>query len=847
MTFDLRTARGLSEEEAAKRLAEDGPNEIASASRRSLLRTVVDILREPMLALLVVGALLYFGLGEVQEGAMLAFFVFVMIGITLYQERKTGRALEALHDLTSPRALVIRDGAERRVPGRETVRGDLVVIAEGDRVPADGRLLDAVGLRADESLLTGESVPVRKRVAQEGDEAAPPGGDDLQWLFSGTVVVAGRGVMEVTVTGAGTEVGRIGEVLATTESAPTPLSIQVKRLVRVVATIGGGLSLLLVVVYGLSRGDWLRGLLAGVAMAMAVLPEEFPVVLTVFLALGAWRLSKSRVLTRHVPAVEALGAASVLCVDKTGTLTLNEMRISRLWVPGAGERDLRGPAGAELPEPWHALVELGVLASQRDPFDPMEKAFHSFSEETLAGTEHLHPDWTLERQYPLSPELLAMSHVWRSADGQRQMIAAKGAPEAIADLCHFDVGSRASLDERVGAMAEDGLRVLAVARAYFEVGELPPEQHAFVFELVGLVGLSDPVRPGVFDAVRECREAGMRVVVITGDYPATATAVARDVGFPEGAEVLTGSELSALSDDALRARLRTTSIIARAVPEHKLRIVEALQADGEVVAMTGDGVNDAPALRAAHIGVAMGKRGTDVAREAASLVITDDDFASIVSGVRVGRRIFDNLQKSMAYIVAVHVPIAGMSLIPVLLGWPLVLLPVHIVFLELVIDPACSIAFEVEPPESDVMLRPPRRRDAALIGRRLLLFSLLAGTSLFAADLGIYALARGWSLSEPVARALAFTTLLTGNLTLIQLNRSFTRSMLTSLRVPNLPASIVTLAATALLLVALFVPGASRFFGFEGASPAHVGLAVLVGVASVAWVDLAKRFVRRPA
>jgi Ca2+-transporting ATPase len=826
-------ASGLSHEEARQRLAREGPNELSSDRAPSALATVWRIVREPMLLLLLTAGGAYVVLGDVAEALTLLFFVFVIIGIEVVQEQKTERALSALKDLTSPRALVIRSGERLRIPGREVVRGDLLILAEGDRVPADARLVDAQILEVDESLLTGEAVPVQKRVGA-AHEAGPAGTHTSASVFAGTLLVRGRGVAEVTATGLHSEIGRIGAALSNLETEPSPLAREVSRVVRIVAFAGLFACALLVTVYTLTRGDFVGGLLAGIALAMAVLPEEFPVVLSVFMALGAMRLSKHRVLTRRAKTIETLGAATVLCTDKTGTLTENVMRIAQLD-DGRKSFDVRG---GELPEDVHAIVEYGILASAREPFDPMEVAFRRLGSHALSGTEHLHDSCELVREYPLSPELLSMAQVWRAEDGRTLLIAAKGAPEAIFDLCHLPPAEVEAQSARVRSMAERGLRVLGVARATFDGSKLPPEQHDFAFELLGLVGLEDPLREKAAAAVLACREAGLRVMMITGDYPETARAIAAQAGLdPEGA-MLTGPELTKLDDAALKHRLRHVRVVARAVPEHKLRIVQALSASGEIVAMTGDGVNDAPALKAAHIGIAMGGRGTDVAREAAALVVTDDDFASIVDGVRLGRRIFDNLQKAMAYILAIHVPIAGMSLVPVLLGLPLALSPVHIVFLELMIDPVCSIAFEAEPAEPNLMRRPPRKPGARLFSAHLLVLSLLEGLTLLAATLGVYL--SSMSLGEDTARALAFASLIAGNISLIFVNRSFAESALASLRVPNLTAWLVSVVASVVLASALTLPFMRELFRF-GAVPALPLLwALAAGAGSLLWVELVK-------
>lgn len=533
----------------------------------------------------------------------------------------------------------------------------------------------------DEALLTGESVPVRK-VAWNGEEQTyRPGGDDLPFAYSGTLIIQGQAIAEVKSTGSKTEMGKIGAVLQKVERDETRLKQEISHIVRNSAIVGLSLCAIVIVIYGLTRLDWIEGFLAGITLAMAILPEEFPVVLTIFLALGAWRMSKKNVLTRQVHAIENLGGATVLCVDKTGTLTQNKMSVHKLFANGKVceiESSMKLP-----PDFCHELVEFSVLACKEDPFDPMEKAIKSFTEGEFAKTEHVHDDWQLVQEYPLSQKLLAMSNVWISPSGEDYIIAAKGAPEAIVDLCHFDERLSKELSVNIQAMAREGLRVLGVAKASFKKTGLPHEQHDFVFSFLGLVGFADPVRPNVAGAVKECFSAGIRVVMITGDYPLTAQNIGRQIGLRSPENCITGIELDQMSDEALRGRIVDVNIFARVVPEQKLRIVNAFKSVGEVVAMTGDGVNDAPALKSANIGIAMGGRGTDVARESASMVLLDDDFTSIVSGVRMGRRIYDNLKKAIAYIFSIHIPIAGMSVLPVLLGWRLILLPLHIVFLRI--------------------------------------------------------------------------------------------------------------------------------------------------------------------
>ena len=822
---------GLSEKEAAHRLANEGPNELPSAKPRSILAIAFSVVSEPIFLLLIACGAIYLLLGDAREASMLLGFVFVVIGLTLYQQRKTERALEALRDLSSPRALVIRGGEQRRIPGREVVRGDAIVLTEGDRVPADALVISCTNLTVDESLLSGESASVRKAFSTEAiAEMSRPGGEDSPFVFSGTLVVQGKGLARVLATGARAEIGRIGQAITGLQEEPTRTQRETHRVVRRVAVIGLGLALAVAVAYAATRGDWLNGLLVGLTFAMAVLPEELPVVLTVFLGLGAWRISKRQVLTRRVPAVEMLGATTVLCVDKTGTLTQNRMSLASLSVGELvyePQRDLE-----PLPEPFHELLEFSVLASHRDPFDPMEKAIREGGLKLLANTEHLHDDWTLVDEYPLSAALLAMSRVWRSPDLEQYVVAAKGAPEAIVDLCHLEANTVERVRARVDLLAARGLRVLAVARAGFLQTELPAIQHDFDFRFLGLIGLEDPVRPAVPGAISESQKAGIRVVMITGDYPATALNIAHHIGLHSEGGVITGAELDSLDEGQLEHRLRNTNIFCRVVPEQKLRLVNALKANGEVVAMTGDGVNDAPALKAAHIGVAMGGRGTDVAREAADLVLLDDDFSSIVQAIRLGRRIFDNLRKAIAFLVSVHVPIVGLSIVPVALGWPLILMPIHILFLQLIIDPACSLVFEAEPEEPDIMRRPPRAADAPLFDRALLARAAIQGAILLAIVLAVFAAALYSGHAADNARALAFTTLIVASLGLILANRSWSRSILDPFRARNPALWWVLGGALAFLAIALYIPLMRGVFHFARLHQGDLAVCVLVGLLS---------------
>ena len=838
---------GLTDAQARERRARDGANELPVSRPRGILRLLGGVVSEPMFLLLVACGGVYLVLGDRNEALMLLGFVFIVMGTTFVQQRRTERSLEALRDLSSPQALVLREGTARKLPGRELVSDDIVLLAEGDRVPADMDLLEASNLSVDESMLTGESVPVSKQIAASADAnsdadaetKAAASTDVAGRVYSGTLVTQGTATGRVVATGERSALGRIGQSLAGLGDESTPIQNETRAVVKRVAIAGLLLATGLALAYWYSTDDWLHGLLAGLTLAMAVLPEELPVVLTLFLGLGAWRLSREKVLARSIPAVELLGATTVLCVDKTGTLTANRMAVRRLWSP-AGSHDSATAGVQPLAESLHEVLEYAVLASHRRAFDPMEVAIGDAGQRWLADTEHLHRDWTLVDDYPLSREMLAMSRVWQSPDQQARVIAAKGAPEAIADLCHMDSAAHAAVAAQVAVMAGEGLRVLGVARATFAAGELPDEQHDFDFAFLGLIALEDPVRPDVPQAIAECRAAGIRVVMITGDHPATAMSIARQAGLTVDTPAMTGTELTALGDDDLARRLADTNVYCRVQPEQKLRLVQAFRQRGDVVAMTGDGVNDAPALKAAHIGVAMGARGTDVARESAALVLLNDDFASLVTAVRYGRRVFANLRKAITFVVAVHVPIVGLSILPVMFGWPMLLMPVHILFLQLIIDPACSVVFEAEPLEADAMRLPPRRSDARLFDRAVVIRGLWQGIGLLALLLGVFSLAREFSTSDDVARAMTFMVLVLANLGLIYANRFWKRPALLAVGGSNRAFTWIALATVALLAVILGVPVVTGLFSFAAPSPTLLLAGAGAALMSLAWFEAVK-------
>lgn len=801
-----QSENGLSSAEVQARRLTFGKNVVESTSRRGWFNVLRNVLREPMFLLLLAASGIYFLVGDASEALTLLAFVIAIVLLTVVQSHRTARVLDSLRDLSAPRAQVLRDGKRQLVSAAELVPGDVVFVDEGARVPADGTVTEAHELTVDESLLTGESVAVSK--------APPPdhydNRDSSTMLFFGSMVVQGQGRMVVTATGLDTTLGRIGKSLSTISEALSPLQLETRALINRFALAAVALCLLVLAIYRWRSGQWVPGMLAAIALAMGILPEEIPVILTVFMALGARRIANEGVLTRRMSAIETLGQTSVLCVDKTGTLTRNRMSVHAVFA--RGRLQAVGHASEAIDEAFHELIEYLVLASEIEPVDPMEIAFHEAGHAWLVGSGLLHKEWSLVQEYALTPELPAMSHAWHEPGRTDSAVACKGAPEAVCTLCRLSEQERAAVLDQTAEMASSGLRVLAVAKARHSLAAWPRKQQDFDFSFVGLVGLLDPVRPEVPAAITQCREAGIRVVMITGDYPSTAQAIAAEVGIGDG-KLLTGKDIAAMDDARLRDALINVNVFARVTPEQKLRLVEAFRETGHVVAMTGDGVNDAPALKAAHIGIAMGLRGAEVAREVASLVLLRDDFSPIVSAIRMGRRIYGNLVQAISYTVAVHIPMIAATLIPAIAGWPPMLAPVHIVFLQLIIDPVCSVVFENEPERQNLMHVPPRPIGARLLSRRALGGAAAAGAIFSVPVLGLYISLLTHSYPQSVARTLAFVSLVTGNLALIFV----IRRMSVSRRDAGAPVGngylwVVVAATGTALAIMLSVPAVAKLF-----------------------------------
>lgn len=818
---------GLSSEDVKKKLDEFGFNELPDFISKSWFALVKQLLKEPMFILLISSSFLYMLIGDYREGIILLSTFSIIIFITYYQNLRTEQALRALRKLSSPKARVIRDGMEQEIPAREIVPDDILILNEGDRIAADAYLNECQNLMVDESMLTGESFAVTKSLIQSEN-----------FVYGGTLVTQGKATAKVIATGRNSKFGQIGESLISIKSKQTRLQTEMKVLIRRLFLIGICISIIVFIATYLTRGNLIGSLLNSIATSMAILPEEFPVILTVFLALGSWRLSKNNVLTQTPVAIENLGSTTVLCADKTGTITQNKMEVASIIFENQiiEKNDFKNKNSL-----INELLTVAMQASNENSKDPMEQAIKRLNEllyeNDLIGLKHV-------KNYPLSHELSVMTNVYETQETDTFFVSAKGSPEAIMLLCELSEEEKLTQLKLLHKLAEQGQRVISVAKAEHNQTEFPQTQHGFKFKLLGFLGLEDPIRPEVPKAVRECMEAGIQVIMITGDFPLTARSIASQIGMNTDSLTITGSELESMSEEELKAKIHQINIFARVVPIQKLRIVNALKANGEVVAMTGDGVNDAPALKAADIGIAMGKKGTDVAREAAALILLDDNFASIVAAIRSGRRIFDNLQKAMSYVLAIHIPIIGMALIPSFFSFlPIFLMPLHIVFLELIIDPICSVAFELEQEEKGIMTRTPRDKNESFFGMKKIRSSVLKGLTLLLLVLSTYLISISFRFSQSETRAISFTTLVLGNVFLILTSLSESRSFIEVFREKNYAAWLILLVAMSMLFIVFAITNLRNLFNFEITNPNHFLLSISASI-MVLFIFEGLKFIR---
>jgi len=820
--------KGLTTKQVLELQKQYGKNELTSQKKENFFIKVLHILCEPMFLLLLIAATIYFILGEPRDGIIMLIFVIVIISIDVIQEWKTDKTLNALKSLSAPKIMVIRDDKEQEIDSSDLVPGDIMIVHEGVKIPADGKVIKCSGLKVDESTLTGESENVWKTTEEYT-------GIDYwrnDYCYQGTLVIQGTGVIKVDKIGSSTEYGKIGKSINSVQNTKTPLQKQTDKLVTVCAIIAFILFVLVGVFTYLDLPDYslkdrlIESILSGITLAMAMIPEEFPVILTVFLSMGAWRLAKKNSLIKKMPAVETLGAVSVLCVDKTGTITKNQMEVHETYLNDCDETD---------------LARTMCLCSEEETYDPMEQAMFEYSENLEIHKRDLFKG-TKVKEYPFDNDTKMLGHVWKDKD---IILNAKGSPESIIKLCKLDKDKLIEIDNKISTMQSQGLRVIAIAnKKYKSLKSLPKELTDAHLDFLGLVGLVDPPRDNIQDDIKTCYDAGIRVVMITGDNGITASAIAKEIGMKDITNVITGSMIDKMSDKELQDSVKDVTIFSRVIPEHKMRIVKAFQANGEVVAMTGDGVNDAPALKQAEIGIAMGKRGSEVSREAADLILMDDNFTTIVDTIKDGRRIYDNIKKSIEYVIIIHIPIALSSLIPPLMGIStdnLLLLPLHVVLLELLIDPTCSIVLERQPAESNIMDRKPRNVKDNILNLDNLLKSITQGLMLFATSFTTYYYILMSANNSALARTMALLIIMIGNIFLVQVNSSSYDYAFESIE--KLFKDKLLLFINALLWIAIFTivySPLNRVLKLQALTLEQFAIVVIIAFVTIFWYELVK-------
>jgi Ca2+-transporting ATPase len=818
----IKAMEGLTSNEAHQRQEKYGKNELAPKKKENFLKKILQVISEPMFLLLIVAAIIYFILGEPRDGSIMLIFVVGIISIEVIQEWKTDKTLDALKDLSAPHISVCRDGVKKVIKSEDLVPGDIMDIEEGIKIPADGIVLKESTLCIDESSLTGESEGVWK-ISKQNDDLENNDYWRRDYCYAGTLVIQGSGTILVDKIGLSTEYGKIGKDIVEASDNPTPLQNQTGKLVKLCALIAAILFVFVgIVTY------CIESILSGVTLAMAMIPEEFPVILTVFLSMGAWRLAKKNSLVRRLPSVETLGAVSVLCVDKTGTITMNKMKVRDTW---SVDNDIK------------SVISIMGMGCKIDAYDPMERAMISYCEEN-GITKDMIFNGELVKEYAFNNEDKMMGNVWLKSN--QIVVAAKGSPESIIKICKLTDKEKRYIEDKITEMSRKGLRVIAIGKAkYNNISNIQNTLNECSLQFCGIIGLADPPRESVKEDIKTCIEAGIKVVMITGDNGITASSIANQIGMKNIDRVITGDEIDKMNDDELCEKVKKVSIFSRVIPEHKMRIVKAFKANGEVVAMTGDGVNDAPALKHADIGIAMGKRGSEVSREAADLILLDDNFSTIVDTIEDGRRIYDNIRKAVGYVFTIHIPIAFASVLAPLLGinpTSLLLLPLHVVLLELVIDPTCSIVLERQPAECDIMKRKPRNPGEKLLTAKILFKSIIQGVAIFTASFGTYfAFLSKDPNNASLARAMGLTIILVANILLVQVNSSNSELAIKSVKklIKDKVMWGISLSTIAGLLLILYTP-LNVVLKLSPLSLKQFGIAILIAIISVGWYEVIK-------
>lgn len=817
--------KGLSDAEVKKARKAHGSNTLTYKKENELLEALKSIAKEPMIILLLVAAAIYFISGNLGDGIFLASAIVLVGSISLYQDSRSRKALEKLKSLTQPNCTVIRNGEVVPIPSEELVIGDSLMVEEGTIIPADGKIVHSNDFSVNESILTGESLSVFKDTDKSENT-----------IFSGTTVASGLAIATVTAIGNETQLGKIGKSMESIQEEKTPLELQIANFVKKMSIWGGVAFLLVWGINYFNSHDVLDSLLKALTLAMSILPEEIPVAFTTFMALGAWRLMKIGIVVKQMKTVETLGSATVICADKTGTLTQNKMDLAHLFTFKTRQTSTTsGPFNEVETE----LITLAMWASEPIPFDPMETALHESYAKLVSFDER--PNYKMVHEYPLGGKPPMMTHLFENKKGRR-IIAAKGAPEAFLEISNLTPDEKRLILETIRNLGQQGYRLLGVGQANFEGTNFPKQQQDFQFEFKGIVAFYDPPKENIQKVLKDFDRAGIDVKLVTGDNSATAIAIAKEVDFKDYEKCMSGDELMQLEDSELQDRVRHTQVFTRMFPDAKLRIVNAIKANNEVVAMIGDGVNDGPALKAAHFGIAMGKKGTEIAKQAASLILVDDDLSKMVDAIAMGRKIYTNLKKAIQYIISIHIPIILTVFIPLALGWlyPTIFSPSHVILLELIMGPTCSIIYENEPMEKNTMIKKPRPFTTTFFKFRELATSVLQGLIITLGALSVYQYAVSQGFNESVTRTMVFMVLIVANIFLTLVNRSFYFSILKTLKYKNnlVPLVIgITIAIAALLL---FIPSFTVFFKFQTLSLSQLLVSILAGSISVLWYELVK-------
>ena len=830
MTENHKLITGLSNDEVVASRKKWGFNSLEHQQKNHLLISIIEIVKEPMFLLLFVAASIYYITGDYGDGIFMTIAILLVATISLFQEARSRNAIDALKKLSQPKSRVIRNGEIIEIPSEEIVIGDCIQVQEGTFIPADAVIIQSNDFSVNEAILTGESLSVFKNELSE-----------INKVFQGTIVATGLAICEVTAIGNQTSLGKIGKSLESIEEEKTPLQLQITNFVKKMSIIG-------LVIFGIV---WalnyyhskvvFDSLLKALTIAMSVIPEEIPVAFTTFMALGAWRLMKIGIITKQTKTVETLGSATVICTDKTGTITENKMSLSQLYV---FDSNTVIDANEKLNSEAEEVLSFAMWSSEPIPFDAMEIAIH----EAYAKLESVdeRPNYKLIHEYPLGGKPPMMTHVFENSKGKR-IIAAKGAPEALIEVSSLSDKEKNQALIAMEAMAKKGYRVLGIGSAVFLGTDFPKTQQELKFSFKGLVAFYDPPKANIQEVFETFYKAGIQIKIVTGDNAATTSTIARQIGFKDADKVLNGDELMEMNSETLKVKVMETTLFTRMFPEAKLKIIQALKSNNQIVAMTGDGVNDGPALKSAHIGIAMGKKGTEIAKQAANLILIDDDFSKMTDAIAMGRRIYVNLKKAIQYIISIHIPIILIVFIPLALGWlyPNIFTPVHIIFLEIIMGPTCSVIYENEPMEGNLMLQKPRPLTTTFFNLKEITISIIQGLVITMGLLFVYNYCVDEGFTEKYTRTTVFLTLIMSNIFLTLENRSFYYSVFTTIRYKNnlvLMIIGITIAITSLLL---FVPVFSNFFLFEKVDKAQIGLSVLVGFVSVMWIEIYKLFKRK--